>query len=414
MADITTSSLDQLLKRLYANWEIEQLVNLEFPVLNSCFAKGSAQLGGEGFYFPVRVESAEGHAYISETSDLPAAQQSTVRQAQIAPKVHAGVVRLTGLSMAVSSQSPMAFAEAFDENVQQTIEAMSAYKEGAAFRAGDGVLATFSGNPGATAGPHTLDDVGFLREGMYVDINDVGTPTTWLHTNLKVTAVDWVNKTVTFASALAAGVDDTDAIYIADSQDTSTSPVATLEPVGLEGSVLDSGTYLNIDRATYSNWKAGAYDVSGFFDESAILRSRTRLTQESGIGLAGISSRMKFLTHPIQGTVLFKLAMPRIRYSGNEAFDLGNSEEVKFGNIPIMTSYLAPADKAYLGDWRYSQSLYTAGGELHIDTQYNGSALKWVADKDIGLVFMKEYHNFVLKRPNAFVRLYNLSGSTDR
>ncbi len=121
MATITQATLDQLLKNLYAPWEIEQMVNLTFPVLNEAAMKGSASLGGNGFFFPVRVESAEGHAYIGETQVFPPGGQSVVRQAEVDPKVFVGVVQLSGLSMAVSSQNAAAFARGFDENIQRFI-----------------------------------------------------------------------------------------------------------------------------------------------------------------------------------------------------------------------------------------------------------------------------------------------------
>ena len=90
MPDITTTSMGALLKNLYAPWDIEQLVNLTNPALNACAQKGSAQLGGAGFFFAVRSESAHGHAYIAEDADLPAGLQSTVLQAQVDPTVHTG------------------------------------------------------------------------------------------------------------------------------------------------------------------------------------------------------------------------------------------------------------------------------------------------------------------------------------
>jgi hypothetical protein len=411
MATITSSTLGELLKRLYAPWEIEQLVNLTYPVLNECAAKGSAQLGGSGFYFPVRTRAAEGHAYISETDDLPAGRQSTVLQAVVAPTVHAGVVQLSGLSMAVSSGNAMAFARSFDENVQQTIEAMSAYKEGALFRSGTGVLATFSDDiTAAGAGPWTLSDVNHLREGMVVDIIDA-TATTRHSEDATIVAVDWPNKQVTFAASQGTAIDANDKIYIAGSQ-ASTGAVVSKEPIGLEGSLLATGSYLGIDRASNGNWRSSAITASSFFDEDILLRARTRVTQETGIPLAGIANRFKVLCHPMQVDVLFKLAIPRVRYSGNDNFDLGNSENVSFGRTKFVTSYLCPPATAYLGDFRYSQSLYTPNGELHIDTEYNGSTLKWVSTKDVGLVFAKEYHAFVVKRPNAFVRIASLTEAT--
>ena len=165
MATITSSSLGELLKRLYASWEIEQLVNLTFPALGTLLSEGSADLGGVGFYFPVRTQGNFAHAYIGESSDLPAGRVSVVKQAVIAPTVFAGVAQLTGLSMAVSSGSAAAFARAYDENVSQLVESMSTYKEGVLFRDGAGNLATVTVDAGAVAGPWSVDDVSHLRVG---------------------------------------------------------------------------------------------------------------------------------------------------------------------------------------------------------------------------------------------------------
>ena len=411
MATITSASLGELLKRLYAPYEIENLVNLTYPVLKDCASKGSAALGGSGFFYPVRTASAEGHAYIDEDQDLPAARQSTVLQAVVQPTVHAGVVQLTGLSMAVSSGNAMSFARAFDENVQQTIEAMSAYKEGALFRDGSGLLTAFSTNPGQT-GALAVDDPNFLRPGMEVDIIDVSAFTRH-ETDLRIESVDWPNKTVTFDASIASAVEDNDEIYITDSQAGSgTGAPINKEPIGLEGSLLATGSYLGIDRASVGNWQAQALTASAFFDEDILLRARTRVTQETGIPLGGFANRFKVLCHPMQVDTLFKLAIPRIRYSGNDQFDLGNDENVSFGRTKFVTSYLCPPAVAYLGDFQYSQSLFTPNGELHIDTEYNGSTLKWVTRKDVGLVFVKEYCAFAVKRPNAFVRISSLTEQT--
>jgi hypothetical protein len=410
VAEISTTTLGDLLKRLYAPWEIEQLVNLTHPVLAQCASEGSASLGGEGFYFPVRTKSAEGHAYINQDQNLPAGRYSTVVQAKVQPTVFAGVVQLTGLSMAVSSQDSMAFAEAFDENVGQTLEAMNAYKEGVLFRDGTGQLATFVDNPGGgSAGPYTLSDVGFLREGMYVDLVDTDL-TTHHVSGVEIKVVDWPNKQVTFGSNIAAGVDAGDFLFMAGSQESAVLATSK-EPIGLEGALLATGNYLNISRTDHSNWRANTMTASGFFDENIILRARTRLTQRSGVQLSGIRS-MKWLTHPMQVDILFKLAIPRIQYSGNSVFDLGNGENVKFGGSEFITSYLAKPSVAYLGEWRWNQTLFTPGGKLHIDTQFNGSALKWVANRDAGIVFAKEYAAFANKRPNYFVRVSALTEAT--
>jgi hypothetical protein len=407
MATITSSTLGELLKRLYASWEIEQLVNLTFPALGALLNEGSADLGGVGFYFPVRTQGNFAHAYIGESSDLPAGRISTVKQAVVTPTVFAGVAQLTGLSMAVSSGSAASFARAYDENVSQLVESMSAYKEGVLFRDGFGHLATFTADAGNVVGPWSCDDVSHLRVGMVTDILDTDLST--VHTaDATVASIDWANKTVTFDVAIAAAATTGDFVQIADS-----SAGATVhEPIGFEGSLLASGTYLGISRSTSPEWQSETYAASGLFDEEVIQRARVRLTQRSGIQLSQMPGRLRLATHPMQAEILFKLAIPRVRYNGTSDIDLLNTSEAKVGGVPVLTSYMAPASKAYLGDFKYSQALYTPNGKLHVDTEYNGSALKWVATKDQGLVFLKEYCAFVVRRPNAFVRITSLTEAT--
>lgn len=406
MATTDTSALGSLLKRLYSPEEITNLINLESPVLAQCAAEGSAQLGGSGFYFPVRVEANEGHSYITETGDLPAARSSTVLTAVVSPVIHAGVAQVSGLAKAVSSGNAMAFARAFDEQVQTLLSAMAAYREGAFFRDGSGVLTQFNGAVATSAGPHTVDDVANLREGMYVDIVDQGDGTTRHDTAAKITAIDWVNRTVTFSAAVAAAVDDNDYIFITGaSQDANTD----YEPIGVEGALLTSGTYLGLSRSTYSNWQANAMTVSAFLDEDVLMRALTRITQESGIGRS--SQGFKGVLHPQQLDILFKLAIPRVQFTGGGSFDLGyqGDSSIRFGGLSFVTSYLCPTDKAYIGDWSKFNTLYTPNGHMHIDSEYNGSALKWVATKDVGLMFVKSYHAFACKNPQRFIRLSSIT-----
>ena len=408
MATITKSTLDELLKRLYASWEIEDLVNLSYPVLGQCFAKGSAQLGGSGFFFPVRTSAAEGHAFIAEDGTLPVSLQSTVRQAVAQPTVQAGVVQLTGLSMAVSSGNAAAFAEAFDENVNSTIEAMMAYREGAAFRAGDGVIGVFNGDPG-TSGQLVMDDVAFLRNGMSVQVYDVSTAggtETWFGP-YTVGEVQWENRSANLGT-VDATLGDNDEVYLASPEHVTGVAPVDREIEGLEKSLLATGTFLGIDRAVHANWQAQVLTAASLLDEDIVLRARARVTQETGIGLSGMGS-FKLLCHPTQGNALFKLSLSRIQFAGTSGINLLNSDEMKLGNIGVITSYLCPDTTAYLGDWRYSKTVYTPGGELHIDTEYNGSALKWVATKDVGLVFAKCYSQLIVTRPNAFCRIISIS-----
>ncbi len=411
MATVSTTTLGQLLKNLYASWEIEEMQNLTAPTLATVASEGSANLGGAGFYFPVRVEGAYGFSYIAEAGALPAGGVTTVRQATVSPTVFAGVAELTGLSMAVSKGDAAAFARAFNENVEHLIEEMTFYKEGVAFRDGFGHLATFVTEPdgakGAADGELIFDDVQHVRVGMVVDALDTDLST--VHdADLTVVNVDWATKSITFDTDVDAAAATGDFLVIRDSNAGSSAH----EPIGLEGALLASGTYLGVSRSTYPEWKSETFAASSLLDEEVLQRARVRLTQRSGIGLSGQAGRLKLVTHPMQAEILYRLAIPRVQYSGTSGIDLLNSSEVKVGGVPVVTSHQCSASVAYLGDWKYSQALYTPGGKLHIDTEFNGASLKWTSGFDKGQVFVKEYCAFANKRPNAFVRLTGLTEAT--
>lgn len=403
----TSATLGELLKRLYSPEEIAMLIQLVSPVLDRCCKRGSAALGGSGFIFPVRTRSAHGHAYIAEGQDLPDPSQTTVLQAVVLPAVHAGVVKITGLARAISSGNAAAFASGFEEQTSHTLESMTWFDETCFFRDGSGVLTTFNGNPGATVGPHTVADVSHLRPGMQIDVIDVADYTRH-STDLVISDVDWVNKQITLETALASAADTLDQIYIAGSQDATGAPIVR-EPLGLEASLASSGVYLGIDRGTIREWQTRSITASRFLDEDLIQRARTYITQITGIPLSGITSSYALLTHPNVAEALFKLVIPRVQYTMGGSFDLLNTSEVKLGNMPVITSPNCPSGTAYLGDWKYSQRLYVPGGELKMDEEHNGAALKWVSGKDSGQVYFREYHQYVVKRPNAFVKFTSIT-----
>lgn len=415
MATTTSGTLGELLKQLYAPWDIEQLLNLTHPVCEELAAKGSAQLGGGGFNFAVRNRSAEGHGFIGEGDDLPASGSTEVLQATVEPKVQVGAVELTGLARSLSSGNPMAFARAFEEQIGQTLEGMMADKEAALFGDGSGTLTSFtSADPATSAGPHACVDVGNLREGMSVLFYDSNGANQRSATPSVIKEIDWVAKTVTFDAAIVAAVAASDRIVKATpTQIASASQITTVVPEGLESSLKSSGEYLGINRATYPNFKGLNMTASSLFTEEIFTRARTRVTQEGGVSMSAMGDTFRCATHPNQLDQLFKLAIPRVRYSGGGPFDLGYNEgAITFGGVTFATSYLCPTDTAYIGDFSKSCTLYAPNGELHVDTDYNGSSMKWVDRKDVGLVFAKAYYNFAVKNPQRFVRITALTEQT--
>lgn len=405
---ITATSLDELLKRMYAPWQIVELSNLTAPVLSFAAREGSASLGGSGFFGPVRTQANHSYAFISSGDALPAGRQSKVRQWVVNPVVFAGVVQIEGLAKAISQSNAMAFARAFDENMQSLLKAMTAYKEGALFRDGSGLLATFVSDPaGGSPGPYTLSDVGFLKEGMTVDII-AAAATTRFHTDVKIVVVDWPNKQVTFDTNISSSVGVGDRLFIADSQ-ANTGVLVNKEPVGLEAALLTTGTYLGIDRSLEGNWRANGITASKFFDEDILGRSRTRVHVETGVASADMAGDFGWLCHPMQLDILFNLVIPRVQYTANQGFEIGHDGGFTYGGIKFYTTYNCPPGTAYFGRWSDFETLHVPGNELHIDTEYNGAAFKWVQGFDAGIAFAKEYMAFACPRPISFCRVTSLT-----
>lgn len=410
MAQGTTATdvIGELVKRVYSPEDIQDLTNTQAPVLAKIGRRGSGLLGGEKLIFAVRSKPAAGFAFISETQDLPDATNSTILQASLTPSILAGVVETTGLVRSVTSQNPMAFAEAFEEQMSTLMEHISAYKEGAFFRDGSGVLATFTDNPGGgSAGPYIVSETAHLRPGMFVDIIDAADNTRH-HEDIEIADVDWVAGTVTFGENVDVAVAATDKILQAGSQ-ASSGALVSKEYIGFEGSLLSTGTYLGLSKTNLKQaWASQSFDVSGNFDVDTILRSRTRLQAIKGLTMAQINA-FEILCHPMQADSLARLAFNQIRYNSGGPFDLANGDEVKVGGIKLVTTYNCAPTKAYLGPWDKSQMLYTPNGQLQVDTEKGGSAMKWLNRKDAGLTYVREYGSPVVKRPDLFTRFYNLT-----
>lgn len=410
MAQGTTASdvVGELVKRVYSPEDIHDLTNTKTPVLAKIGRRGTGLLGGEKLIFAVRSKPAAGLAFISETQDLPAATNSTVLQASITPSILVGVVETTGLVRSITSQNPMAFAEAFEEQMSTLLDHISAYKEGAFFRDGSGVLATFTDNPGGgSPGPYIVSDVAHLRPGMFVDIVD-SADNTRHHEDIEISDVDWVAGTITFGANVSANVDNTDKILLAGSQGPSGALVSK-EYVGFEGSLLSTGLYLGISKTSNKQaWASQDFDVSGNFDVDSILRARTRLQAIKGLTMAQVNA-FEILLHPMQADSLARLAYNQIRYNSGGPFDLANGDTVKVGGINLVTTYNCSTTKAYFGPWDKSQMLYTPNGQLQVDTEKGGSAMKWLNRKDAGLTYLREYGAAVVKRPDLFTRFRNLT-----
>jgi hypothetical protein len=404
------ASLDEFTKRMYTSARTETVMNITHPILANIAPTGTEKLGGAGFYGNIRTRTHSGHAFIAENASLPTGGITKGRQWVAMPTTQVGVTEGSGLAMAMTSQDAASFVRAYDENVDFMMQEMWTYREGVALRDGSGLLATFVDDPaGSSTGPYILSDVGFLRPGMLVDIiDDAATGTTRHHLRMGIEAVDWILKKVTFTSAISVNVGVGDRVFLSYTQADS-GTLVNMEPVGLDGSVAETGTYLGIDRSLEEGWRGSILQADKFFDEDIFMRARTRVQQRTGRGVGSMGG-FAALMHAQQLDVLFRLAMPRIQYTAGGPFNLGHNGQISFGNMDsIWTSHDVPPATAWLGDFSKHKTVYAPGGELHIDSEYNGSAMKWVSGKDNWLVFAKSYFTFINTSPHSFVKVTNLS-----
>lgn len=398
---------DELAKRNYPDWEIRELHNVTTPGLNILARKGNARLGGSGFFYPVNTQGNHGYGHIRRGDAIPGGRQTKNRQAVIMPTILAGQVQLDGLTMAINSGDPYSFADIYDQNITSLLKEMMRFKNQVLFKDGSGVMATFVTPVDDSIGPHTFDDVTGIKEGQVYDVIDA-TATTRHVLDAKAVAVDWVNNTITFDKVIPAAVDANDRLFIADSQADS-GIISAKDPVGLAGAIGSTGEYNGISRDGEANWRSTAYTASKYVDEDVLGRIRVRIHQDTGIGYQEMASDFAHVLHPLQLEVLFKMAIPRIRYTAGQGFELGHDGSFTFGGMKFVTDYHCPTTTMYTGDWSQFVTLYTPNGELHIDSEYNGAALKWVAGYDQGVVIVKSYYNFACLNPVRFAKTSSIT-----
>lgn len=399
---VTTTTLGELLKRVYAD-RIEPLQNLMSPLHNFIKKAPDAKLGGDGLYFPVAVSGDEGYAYHAEDAALPASTNEVVKQARVQPKVFSGAVKITGLGKAISSGNEMSFAQGLQYNLDQKLKRMIRYKEGALFRDGTGLLAQFSGAPGATTSAVTVDtpSAQAFRVNMLVDVLDDSTGAI-LVSGARVTAVDVFASTVTFATDFSSLVGDNDGLYISGSQPSTGGPVSR-EITGLTAAIATSGTYLGISRTSYPEWQSIVVSAASTdIDEDRIEQMLNRIKIQGGTDTEGF----QVVIHPNQMRKLMELAYSRMRFNGGTV-DLRPGVS-KFGSTTFIESDQCPKTTAFFGDFSKFQKFTVPGGDLSL-SDLGGEVVKWVPGYDQGLAYWREYCDYAVRKPNSFARLTNLN-----
>lgn len=407
---VNTTTMGELLKRVYAPEQVEELQNLEVPVLSYITEAEDKRVGGEGFFFAVDASGDEGYAYVDESARIPDPQNEQVKQAKVSPTVMLGAVRITGLGRAISSQDVMAFARGLQFHMDRKVRRMTAYKESVLFRDGKGKLLEFPAGFTDTSTATTMNNGVFswVRSNMLVEVFTAGGAyVTGPH---KVVDVDVVNQTVTFDTDFASSLTATDGIYLAGTQ-PRTGTLVEREPLGLEAAIATSGSYLNISRATIPEWESNVVDASSTdLDEDRLLQAEQRCYIVGGISMGRVRD-FRILIHPFQLRKYFQLVIPRKEFSGM-TFDAGYSK-LGWNGHEFLVTQNCPETTLYMGDFSAWQKFTAPDGNLQIDSTF-GSPIKWAPGFDGGMAYWREYCNYAVRKPNSWVKITNLANVANR
>lgn len=407
---INQTTLGGLLKNVYAPEMVSEMQNLEVPILGTITEATDKRVGGEGLFFAVGMTGDEGYGYTAENAAIPDPQNEQVVQAKVNPKVFLGAVRITGLARAISSQDVMAFARGLQFHTDKKLRRMIAYKEGVLFRNGTGKLLEFNGAPADTSAPTSMDSGVFswVRRNMLVEFfNSGGTFKSGPH---KVVDVDVVNQTVTFDSDFFSDVADNDGMFLAGTQ-PKVGGLIEREPLGLDAAVAATGTYLNIARTTHPEWEGNVVPAGGLdIDEDRLLQAEQRCYIVGGISMGRVKD-FRVLIHPFQLRKYYELILPRREYSGM-SFDAGYGR-LGWNGHEFMVTHNCQEDRFWMGDFSQWQTFTAPDGQLQIDTTF-GAPIKWAPGFDGGLLYWREYQNYAIRKPNAWVQCQNLGNVTNR
>lgn len=406
---VDTTTLGDLLKRVYDPAAVEEAQNLEVPVLGYIGEGSDYRVGGDGLYFAVDMSGDEGYGYIPEQGAIPASQNEQVKQAKVSPTVFVGAVRITGLGRAISSENIMAFAQGLQFHFDKKLRRMTAYKEGVLFRDGQGVLLQYNGGPSDTATAESVDggSLSWVRRNMMVEI--FSSSDVYRAGPVKVTDVDWVDQTITLDTTVS-GAADNDKIVLAGTQPRTGTFVAR-EPLGLESAIAKTGSYLTVARSSYPEWESNVVDAGGTdIDEDRFLQAENELYVVGGVSMGRVED-YRILIHPNQVRKYYELIIPRKEFSGMGAD--ASPGRLSWNGHEFVISHNCLETTAYMGDFGTWQKFTAPDGQMQIDTTF-GPPIKWAPGFDGGIAYWREYCNYAIRMPNHWVKIHTLANVASR
>lgn len=404
-----TATVGDILQEIYSPAAIAEQQHYVSPIWGR-MGTASEVIAGESLRFAVEALADNSYAFVPEGQAIPAANNDNIQQAVLNARPFLMQVQMSGLLRAISGAS-YAFADVLQQTLDRKVRSAAVYFEGLIPRDGTGQLGLVnepSSVPDTTTGNLNVDNPGttYLRRGMNVDFLD--TSTNVKEASAKITDVDRVNDAITLDSDVSTLIGDNSKIFLSGTQ--TSGAVASREPNGLADQVKTSGTWNGLALATYPALKgnvlaAGSVDVT----EDILQRASDRIEIEMGLSSQNAESWTVF-SHTNQRRKYLELVRSLKQFT-SLSLDAGYSA-LSWNGSPWITSNQMDPTTIYMGDFSKFKKFWTPYGPLQMDSEYNGSTIKWLNGFDALVIIFRTYLQFAITVPKAFVRITGLNAAS--
>jgi hypothetical protein len=238
----------------------------------------------------------------------------------------------------------------------------------------NGVVATPT-DAVASAGPHTVDNVQYLDEGMVVDVKVKATGADAAGGPMPVTivAVDRVAKTVTFSASVTTAAGQ--GIYRTGNRN--------VEPTGFVPICAPTGQLYGLDPATEPKWAGNTTAINGNLSEINMIKACDTARVNGG------KTSVIFTSLGVRRSY-FNLLTQNRRYVDNKIYR-GGFQGLPFNygeEIPVVEDVDCPPGYMFFMDESKIKKYRRKAWYFADD---DGAILKWIADFDSWQGLMKQY-----------------------
>ena len=288
-------------------------------------------VSGRSAVVPINIRPSQAIGARADEGALPTPQQQTYVECQIPYKYNYATIRITHQAIAASRNDEGSFIRVISSEMEGIERDLRNDMNRQHFGAGEGSLGGIAGANNSD-NTYTMDSTTHqVKVGMVVDV--------WQQNHTAriagetVTAVS--GATVTVAAGNTQNDNDTDFITRAGSRKAGTAEADRYERMGLEGIVNnDTGTFQNISRSDYPEWKAQVFANGGTDrDITANILDDALLTIEAqGEGTVSFG-----ITNRIQYRKIADLMTANRRYTpGDQQKFEGGFTAIEWGGVPIV------------------------------------------------------------------------------